>query len=115
MARLIVSVDDIVIKEYTLTKERTTIGRKAAADVRIEDTHLSGEHAQVLLVGHDYVYEDLDSTNGSIINGKPIKRALLQSNDVMQFGDYKVNFVSDTDYTSENFLFSRMVRNTTTK
>ena len=76
MARLIVSVDDIVIKEHTLTKERTTIGRKAAADVRIEDTHLSGEHAQVLLIGHDYVYEDLDSTNGSIINGKPTISAM---------------------------------------
>lgn len=112
MARLILSVDGVVIKEITITKERTTIGRKAHNDVQIEDSFLSGEHASIVQVGNDFIYEDLESTNGSSINGKPVKRAILHSNDVMEFEDYKVNFVSDSDYTSENFLFSRMVRPT---
>jgi pSer/pThr/pTyr-binding forkhead associated (FHA) protein len=110
MARLIVSVDGVVIKEYTIAKERTTIGRKAHNDVQIEDSFLSSEHAAIVSIGNDAVLEDLESTNGTIVNGKPVKRALLKSNDILEFGDYKVNYVNDTDYTSENFLFSRMHR-----
>jgi pSer/pThr/pTyr-binding forkhead associated (FHA) protein len=115
MARLILSVDGVVLKEYTLTKERTTIGRKAANDVQIEDSFLSGEHAVVIQVGNDFILEDLGSTNGTSIAGKPVKRHLLKSNEVIEFGDYKLNFVSDADYTAENFLFSRMVRSKSLK
>jgi len=115
MARLILSVDGVVIKEYTLAKERTTIGRKAVNDVQIEDTFLSGEHAAITQIGNDCILEDLDSTNGTVVNGKPVKRHLLKSNEVIEFGDYKVNFVDETDYTGENFLFSRMVRTKTVK
>ncbi len=110
MARLILSVDDVVLKEFTLAKERTTIGRKAVNDVQIEDTFLSGEHAVIVQVGNDCIIEDLGSTNGTVVNGKPVKRHLLKSNEVIEFGDYKLNFVDDADYTAENFLFSRMVR-----
>jgi pSer/pThr/pTyr-binding forkhead associated (FHA) protein len=115
MARLILSVDGVVIKEYTLAKERTTIGRKAHNDVQIEDTFLSGEHAVIVQIGNDCILEDMDSTNGTVVNGKPIKRHLLKSNEVIEFGDYKINFVDETDYTGENFLFSRMVRTKTVK
>ena len=110
MARLILSVDGVVLKEFTVAKERTTIGRKAVNDVQIEDTFLSGEHAVIVQVGNDCILEDLGSTNGTVVNGKPVKRHLLKSNEVIEFGDYKLNFVDDADYTAENFLVSRMVR-----
>ena len=115
MARLILSVDGVVLKEYTIAKERTTIGRKAVNDVQIEDTFLSSEHAVIVQVGNDCILEDLDSTNGTVVGGKPVKRHLLKSNEVIEFGDYKINFVDETDYTGENFLFSRMVRTKTIK
>ena len=115
MARLILSVDGVVLKEFTLAKERTTIGRKAVNDVQIEDTFLSGEHAVIVQVGNDCILEDLGSTNGTVVNGKPVKRHLLKSNEVIEFGDYKLNFVDDADYAAENFLFSRMVRTKTVK
>ncbi len=110
MARLVLSVDGVVLKEFTLAKERTTIGRKAVNDVQIEDTFLSGEHAVIVQLGNDCILEDLGSTNGTVVDGKPVKRHLLKSNEVIEFGDYKLNFVDDADYTAENFLFSRMVR-----
>ena len=110
MARLILSVDEVVLKEYTIAKERTTIGRKAVNDIQIEDSFLSGEHAVIVQVGHDCILEDLDSTNGTVVGGKPVKRHLLKSNEVIEFGDYKLNFVNDADYMAENFLFSRMLR-----
>lgn len=115
MARLILSVDGVVIKEYAIAKERTTIGRKAVNDVQIEDTFLSGEHAAITQIGHDCIIEDLDSTNGTVVGGKPVKRHLLKSNEVIEFGDYKLNFVDEADYTAENFLFSRMVRSKSVK
>lgn len=93
MARLILSVDGVVIKEYTIAKERTTIGRKAVNDVQIEDDFLSGEHAVIVHAGNDCILEDLGSTNGTVVGGKPVKRHLLKSNEVIEFGDYKLNFV----------------------
>ena len=110
MARLVLSVDGVVLKEFTVAKERTTIGRKAVNDVQIEDTFLSAEHAVIVQAGNGCILEDLGSTNGTVVNGKPVKRHLLKSNEVIEFGDYKLNFVDDADYTAENFLFSRMVR-----
>ena len=115
MARLILSVDGVVLKEFTLTKERTTIGRKAVNDVQIEDNFLSGEHAVIVQIGNDCIIEDLGSTNGTVVSGKPVKRHLLKSNEVIEFGDYKLNFVDEADYTAENFLFSRMARTKTVK
>jgi len=115
MARLILSVDGVVIKEYTIAKERTTIGRKAVNDVQIEDDFLSSEHAAIVQVGNDCILEDLGSTNGTVVGGKPVKRHLLKSNEVIEFGDYKLNFVDENDYTQDNFLFSRMVRSKTVK
>ena len=115
MARLILSVDGVVLKEYTIAKERTTIGRKAVNDVQIEDSFLSSEHATITQIGHDSILEDLDSTNGTVVNGKPVKRHLLKSNEVIEFGDYKLNFVDEVDYTQENFLFSRMARTKSAK
>ncbi len=115
MARLILSVDGVVLKEYTIAKERTTIGRKAVNDIQIEDSFLSGEHATITQIGHDCILEDLDSTNGTVVNGKPVKRHLLKSNEVIEFGDYKLNFVDEVDYTQDNFLFSRMVRTKSAK
>ena len=110
MARLVLSVDGVVLKQFTIAKERTTIGRKAVNDVQIEDPFLAGEHAVITQIGSDCILEDLDSTNGTVVNGKPVKRHLLKSNEVLEFGDYKLNFVDDADYTADNFLFSRMVR-----
>ena len=115
MARLVLSVDGVVLKQFTIAKERTTIGRKAVNDVQIEDPFLAGEHAVITQIGSDCILEDLDSTNGTVVNGKPVKRHLLKSNEVLEFGDYKLNFVDDADYTADNFLFSRMVRTKSVK
>ena len=115
MARLILSVDGVVIKEYTIAKERTTIGRKAVNDVQIEDDFLAGEHAVIVQAGNDCILEDLGSANGTVAAGHPVKRHLLKSNEVIEFGDYQLNFVDEADYTQDNFLFSRMVRSKTVK
>lgn len=100
MPRMIVSIDSVVIKEVELTKERTTLGRRPYNDIVIDNLAVSGEHAVLLTVGDDVFIEDLNSTNGTYINGKAIKKQLLAPNDVIEIGKYRIKYLADevTDY-----------------
>jgi pSer/pThr/pTyr-binding forkhead associated (FHA) protein len=84
-----------VIKEYPLTKERMTIGRKEHNDIAIDNLAVSGEHAAIVTILHDSFLEDLDSTNGLEVNGKPTKKHFLQNNDVIEIGKYKLKYIND--------------------
>jgi hypothetical protein len=95
MPKLIVSIDGVVIKEVQLSKDRTTIGRRPYNDVVIDNLAVSGEHAVLQVVGQEVHLEDLNSTNGTYINGKAIKKQLLQNNDTVEIGKYKIKYVSD--------------------
>lgn len=92
-AKLILSMDGSVIKEYTLNKERTTIGRKPHNDIVIDNLAVSGEHAVILTMQNDSFLEDLDSTNGVMVNGVQIKKHFLQNNDVIEIGKYKLKYM----------------------
>jgi pSer/pThr/pTyr-binding forkhead associated (FHA) protein len=94
-AKLILSMDGLVLKEIALTKERTTIGRKPHNDIQIDNLAVSGEHAVIVTILNDSFLEDLGSTNGTLVNGQPIKKHFLQNNDVVELGKYKLKYVSD--------------------
>jgi pSer/pThr/pTyr-binding forkhead associated (FHA) protein len=95
MAKLILSMDGLVLKEIPLTKERTTIGRKPHNDIQIDNLAVSGEHAVIVTILNDSFLEDLGSTNGTVVNGNPIKKHFLQNNDVVELGKYKLKFVGE--------------------
>jgi len=95
MPKLIVSIDGVVIKEVQLTKDRTTLGRRPYNDVVIDNLAVSGEHAVVLMVGNEVQLEDLNSTNGSYINGKAARKQILQHNDLLEIGKYKIKFINE--------------------
>jgi pSer/pThr/pTyr-binding forkhead associated (FHA) protein len=95
MAKLILSMDGLVLKEIPLTKERTTIGRKPHNDIQIDNLAVSGEHAVIVTILNDSFLEDLGSTNGTVVNGNPIKKHFLQNNDVIELGKYKLKFIGD--------------------
>ena len=95
MPKLIVSIDGVVIKEVTLTKDRTSLGRRPYNDVVIDNLAISGEHAAVHLHGEEVEIEDLGSTNGTFLNGQPIKRQRLHNGDVVDIGKYKIRFVHE--------------------
>jgi pSer/pThr/pTyr-binding forkhead associated (FHA) protein len=96
MAKLILSMDGLVLKEIPLTKERTTIGRKPHNDIQIDNLAVSGEHAVIVTILNDSFLEDLGSTNGTVVNGNPIKKHFLQNNDIIELGKYKLKFIGDT-------------------
>jgi len=95
MAKLILSLDGMVIREYPLTKERTTIGRKPHNDIVIDNLAISGEHAMIMTILNDSFLEDLGSTNGTVVNGNAIKKHFLQNNDVVELGKYKLKFIGE--------------------
>ena len=94
-AKLILSMDGAVIREYPLNKERLTIGRKAHNDIVIDNLAVSGEHAAIVTILHDSFLEDLDSTNGLEVNGVPTKKHFLQNNDMIEVGKYKLKYSND--------------------
>lgn len=95
MAKLILSMDSLVLKEIQLIKERTTIGRKPHNDIQIDNLAVSGEHAVMVTILADSFLEDLGSTNGTMVNGQPVKKHFMQNNDVIELGKYKLKYVAD--------------------
>ena len=95
MAKLILSMDGLVLKEINLSKERTTIGRKPHNDIQIDNLAVSGEHAVIVTILNDSFLEDLGSTNGTLVNGQPIKKHFLQPNDVIELGKYKLKYINE--------------------
>lgn len=95
MSKLILSLDGLVLKEIKLDKERTMLGRKPHNDIQIDNLAVSGEHAVVITVLNDSFLEDLNSTNGTMVNGSPIKKHFLQNNDVIEIGKYKLKYVNE--------------------
>ncbi|MDH3320600.1 MAG: FHA domain-containing protein [Betaproteobacteria bacterium] len=95
MAKLILSMDGLVLKEISLSKERTTIGRKPHNDIQIDNLAVSGEHAVIVTILNDCFLEDLGSTNGTLVNGSPVKKHFLQNNDIVELGKYRLKFVGE--------------------
>jgi pSer/pThr/pTyr-binding forkhead associated (FHA) protein len=93
MPKLVVSLDGVVIKEVQLTKDKTTLGRRPYNDIVIDNLAVSGEHAVLQMVGQDVYIEDQNSTNGTYINGRAVKKQLLQHNDTVEIGKYKIRYL----------------------
>jgi FHA domain len=95
MAKLIMSLDNALIREVSLDKDRVTIGRKAHNDIQIDNLAVSGEHAVIVTILNDSFLEDLGSTNGTLVNGNPVKKHILQNNDIVEIGKYKLKYVHE--------------------
>jgi pSer/pThr/pTyr-binding forkhead associated (FHA) protein len=106
MPKLVVSLDGVVIKEVQLTKDKTTLGRRPYNDIVIDNLAVSGEHAVLQMVGQDVYIEDQNSTNGTYINGRAVKKQLLQHNDTVEIGKYKIKYLveDNSDYEKTMIL-----------
>ncbi len=112
-AKLILSLDGVLIQNYPLNKERMTIGRKADNDIVINNLAVSSTHAAIITILNDSFMEDLDSTNGMLVNGVPAKKHFLQNNDVMEIGKYKLKYLnSHVSQTSADDFEKTMILHT---
>ena len=92
MAKMTISIDGVAIKDIELTKERTTLGRRPYNDIVIDNLAVSGEHAVFVVRNQQVEIEDLNSTNGTYVNGKAIRQELLQPGDVVEIARYRITF-----------------------
>ena len=103
MARLILSLDGQILAEYNMNKERYTIGRLPDNDIRIDNPSVSGHHSLIINILNDSFLEDLNSTNGTYVNGKLIKKHALQHGDAITAGHHQLRFVEDEDAQQDEF------------
>jgi predicted component of type VI protein secretion system len=107
MARLILSLDGQVLAEYNMNKERYTIGRLPDNDIRIDNPAVSGHHSLIINILNDSFLEDLNSTNGTYVNGKLIKKHALQNGDVITVGHHQLRFADAHSTESEPDEFEK--------
>ncbi|MDB5799133.1 MAG: hypothetical protein JWL63_72 [Rhodocyclales bacterium] len=107
MAKLVLSMDGLVLKEIMLSKERTTIGRKPHNDIQIDNLAISGEHALIVCILNDAFLEDLNSTNGTYVNSQPVKKHVLKDGDVVELGKYRLKFIKDSPEFAAGSTFEK--------
>ena len=97
MAKIILAMENVVLREIVLAKERITIGRGPQNDIVIDDRAISAEHAVIVAVDGDSFLEDLNSTNGTQINGQPVKKHFLQTGDVVELAQFQLRYHAKND------------------
>lgn len=107
MARLMLSLDGQVLAEYNMNKERYTIGRLPDNDIRIDNPAVSGHHSLIINILNDSFLEDLNSTNGTYVNGKLIKKHAMQHGDVITVGHHQLRFVDSQEGEAEQDEFEK--------
>ncbi len=117
MVKLILSLDGALLGEYPLDKERITIGRRSANDIHIDNLAVSGERATIVTIGNNSFLEDIGSTNGTRVNGKQIKKHVLQHGDAIQLGKYQLRYINEaamsaaaTAASPEDFEKAQVIR-----
>lgn len=103
MSKLIVTDGSGTTKEYPLDKERVTIGRHADNDIPLNDKAVSGHHAVIITILQDSFLEDLDSTNGTNVNGKQVAKHPLSNGDVISIGRNTLKYEGEAGGGEDDF------------
>ncbi|MFT5391543.1 MAG: pSer/pThr/pTyr-binding forkhead associated (FHA) protein [Gammaproteobacteria bacterium] len=109
-AQLILSLNSSVLGEFPLDKERITIGRKAENDIQVDNLAVSGQHCAIITILNDSFLEDLDSTNGTFVNGKLVKKHALKNGDVVSIGKHELKYVNNQASEEEDFEKTMVIR-----
>jgi len=110
MAKLVVFLPDGAALDVPLRRERTMIGRRAGNDVVLPNLAVSGEHAVVVTILADSFLEDLNSTNGTRVNGDPIAKHFLRDRDEIEIGRHKLIYCVDEDAKPASKMLEGMAR-----
>ncbi|WP_172838874.1 FHA domain-containing protein [Solemya velesiana gill symbiont] len=109
MEELVVYKDDVVVTEIDLDKPEILIGRGVECDVHLDDLSVSRHHGQLRKIFTDFFIEDLGSTNGTLLNEKPIKKHILKNGDVLTLGAFRLRYVREGAVEEEEDLDKTVV------
>ncbi len=107
MAKLVISLNGMTLREFPLSGERVTVGRNAGNDIELNEPVVSGEHAAIQMKPSPSI-TDLHSTNGTRVNGKTISKEQLRHNDVIHIGSHELRFVDEDvqDFAATMIMYS---------
>lgn len=109
-AKLILSLNNSILGEYPLDKERIVLGRKPENDIQVDNLAVSGQHAAIITILSDSFLEDLESTNGTYVNGKLVKKHALKNGDVITIGKHELKYVNDEASDQDDFEKTMIIR-----
>jgi len=110
-AKLILTHDGNTIGEFELNKEQMTIGRKPENDVQIDNLAVSGQHAKIITILNDSFLEDMNSTNGTYVNGSLVKKHALQDGDTVTIGKHQLRYINkEASIGSDDFEKTMIIR-----
>ena len=109
MPKLILSVDDKILDEINIDKDTVTIGRRTDNDICIDNLAISGYHSQITTVLNDSFLEDLNSTNGTFVNSKIVKKHALKDGDIIDIGNHRIKYINHLSSSSANSDFEKTV------
>ena len=105
--KLIVSIDEKIVDEVPIEKETITIGRRTDNDICLDNLAISGYHSQISTVLDDCFLEDLNSTNGTFVNSKIVKKHALKDGDIIDIGNHRIKYVNHLATSSANTEFEK--------
>src|SRR5580704_14762670 len=100
MPTLIIQLPGLPPVEHILRDEMMTIGRKKGNTIALDDTSVSVSHAKITRKGVDFFLKDLNSTNGTMLNGQSINEARLRDGDQLKFGEVVAHYRAEPDFVS---------------
>ncbi|MFK7816305.1 MAG: FHA domain-containing protein [Gammaproteobacteria bacterium] len=106
-AKLIISLDEKVVDEIPIEKETITIGRRTDNDLCLDNLAISGYHSQINFVLDDCFLEDLNSTNGTFVNSKIVKKHALKDGDIIDIGNHRIKYINHLASSSANSEFEK--------
>jgi len=103
MATIRISLNGEVVNELQLDKETMTIGRKSDNDIHLDNLAVSNHHAKITTILNDSFLEDLNSTNGTYLNGSLIKKNTLTNGDIIRVGKHEIRYINKEASSSTDF------------
>ncbi|MCC5876126.1 MAG: FHA domain-containing protein [Candidatus Sumerlaeia bacterium] len=103
MPEIIVKLGERIVNRYRFDKDIMSIGRARDNDVVIENLSVSRNHARIKREGGEYILTDLNSANGSLVNGHRVTKTAIRNNDVLTIGKHNLTFleVEETHFVEE--------------
>ena len=101
MAKLVILNQGMTGRTFELNVERTTVGRVEDNTFQIPDPSVSSHHAEIILRGTEIVIKDLNSTNGSYLNGEKFTEIVLKPGQTLRFGQVELKIKENTQMTNE--------------
>ena len=95
MPKLILKFKEAVLKEYALENEMVTIGRVDDNTIKVDNMAVSSHHAKLIRENGDYVLIDLNSLNGTFVNGQKVSKWIVKNNDFITIGKHTLVYIDE--------------------